>query len=177
MLRKLIPLLLFLALTVLLVVGLQNADTKSIIDSPLIGKPTPDFALTDMHSGAVITPDTLRGQAYLLNVWASWCPECQVEHSVITAIADTDEIPVVGLNYKDADANARRWLSQFGNPYDLILVDLDGRVAIEFGVYGAPETFLVDAGGIIRFKQTGALHRDVWENQIRPLLASQPSEQ
>lgn len=173
MLRKIIPLIVFLGLTALLIVGLQNADTKSIIDSPLIGKPAPDFALADMYSGRVITPETFKGQAYLLNVWASWCPECRVEHGIITDIAESGDIPVIGLNYKDADADAKRWLNQFGNPYELILVDLDGRVGIEFGVYGAPETFLIDANGIVRFKQTGALTRTLWEDHIRPLVTRQ----
>jgi len=175
-LNRILPVALFMALCVLLFAGLRMADQKDIIPSPLIGKPAPAFALSTLDGDQVIRRDDLLGQAYLLNVWASWCPGCRVEHEQITAIADSGLIPVIGLNYKDAEADARRWLNQFGNPYQQILVDADGKVGIDFGVYGAPETFLVDAAGIIRFKQVGILDQRTWETQMLPLLQTLPDQ-
>jgi len=167
----------FMALCVLLFVGLRMADQKDIIPSPLIGKPAPEFALSTLDGDQLIRRDDLLGQPYLLNVWASWCPGCRVEHEQITAIAESGLLPVIGLNYKDAEDDARRWLNQFGNPYQQILVDADGKVGIDFGVYGAPETFLVDADGIIRFKQVGILDQRTWETSLRPLIQSLPGDE
>lgn len=175
MLNRILPVTVFIALCVLLFVGLRMADQKDIIPSPLIGKPAPKFALSTLDGDRVIRREDLLGQAYLLNVWASWCPGCRVEHEQITAIAESGLLPVIGLNYKDAEADARRWLNQFGNPYQLILVDADGKIGIDFGVYGAPETFLVDADGIIRFKQVGILDQRTWETSLRPLIQSLPT--
>lgn len=172
MLNRILPVVVFMALCVLLFFGLRMADQKDIIPSPLIGKPAPEFALTTLDGDRVIHRDDLLGQPYLLNVWASWCPGCRVEHEQITAIAESGLLPVIGLNYKDAEDDARRWLNQFGNPYQQILVDADGKVGIDFGVYGAPETFLVDAAGIIRFKQVGILDQRTWETSLRPLIQS-----
>ncbi len=172
MFKRILPVVVFMALCVLLFVGLRMADQKDIIPSPLIGRPAPAFVLPTLDGDRQLRRNDLLGQPYLLNVWASWCPGCRVEHEQITAIAASGLVPVIGLNYKDAEADARRWLDQFGNPYRQILVDADGKVGIDFGVYGAPETFLVDADGIIRFKQVGILDQRTWETQLRPLLQS-----
>ncbi|MBU1187697.1 MAG: DsbE family thiol:disulfide interchange protein [Gammaproteobacteria bacterium] len=177
MLNRILPVAVFMALCVLLFVGLRMADQKDIIPSPLIGKPAPEFALSTLDGDQLIRRDDLLGQPYLLNVWASWCPGCRVEHEQITAIAESGLLPVIGLNYKDAEDDARRWLNQFGNPYQQILVDADGKVGIDFGVYGAPETFLVDADGIIRFKQVGILDQRTWETSLRPLIQSLPGDE
>ncbi|GAB4116381.1 MAG: DsbE family thiol:disulfide interchange protein [Wenzhouxiangellaceae bacterium] len=177
MLNRILPVAAFMALCVLLFVGLRMADQKDIIPSPLIGKPAPEFALSTLDGDQLIRRDDLLGQPYLLNVWASWCPGCRVEHEQITAIAESGLLPVIGLNYKDAEDDARRWLNQFGNPYQQILVDADGKVGIDFGVYGAPETFLVDADGIIRFKQVGILDQRTWETSLRPLIQSLPGDE
>jgi len=171
-LNRVLPIAAFIALCVLLFAGLRMADQKDIIPSPLIGKPAPAFSLPTLDGAQVIQRDDLLGQPYLLNVWASWCPGCRVEHEQITAIAETGLVPVIGLNYKDAGNDARRWLDQFGNPYQQIIVDADGKVGIDFGVYGAPETFLVDADGIIRFKQVGILDERTWETRLLPLIQS-----
>ena len=172
MLNRVLPVILFIALCVLLFAGLRMADRKDVIPSPLIGKSAPAFKLPTLDGEQMVSRDDLLGQAYLLNVWASWCPGCRVEHDQITAIAASGLLPVIGLNYKDAEADARRWLNQFGNPYAQIIVDADGKVGIDFGVYGAPETFLVDADGIIRFKQVGILDQRTWDTQLLPLIQS-----
>ena len=176
MLRKVIPLILFAGLTALLIMGLQQADQKNIIDSPLIGKPAPKFNLIELNTQAQVQSSDLQGQPYLLNVWASWCPGCQTEHNVISTIATSNEVTVIGLNYKDDPADAKRWLQQFGDPYAMILVDTNGRTGIEYGVYGAPETFLIDANGTIIFKHVGILTNNVWQQQILPLLKNGSSD-
>lgn len=173
MIRRFWPLLAFALLAVLLFVGVRmNAgrDT-SAIPSPLIGKPAPAFSLPllDDPAHAVANSDLL-GQPYLLNVWGSWCPACRIEHPVITRIAEARLVRVVGYNYKDAPEDAQRWLQQFGNPYALNIADEEGRAALDWGIYGAPETFLVDAKGIVRWKHVGPVDDAVVENQLKPAL-------
>ncbi len=172
MLNRVLPVIVFIALCVLLFAGLRMADRKDIIPSPLIGKPAPQFNLPTLDGEHMVQRDDLLGRAYLLNVWASWCPGCRVEHEQIASIAESGLLPVIGLNYKDAEADAKRWLNQFGDPYEQIIVDADGKVGIDFGVYGAPETFLVDADGTIQFKQVGILDQRTWETKLRPLIES-----
>ncbi len=160
------PLILLIALGVLLASNLGK-DPK-IVPSPLIGKTAPRFNTVDLLSGAVISTETLRGQAYVLNVWASWCAVCQIEHPVFNAYAQTPgALPVVGLNYKDAPDDAKRWLAQLGNPYRQIAVDADGKIGLDLGVYGAPETYFIDRNGIIRFKQIGEMTRAVLAEQTQ----------
>ena len=166
--KALIPLIIFLSLVVLLYNGLGK-NTR-LIPSALIGKPVPQFSVPSLITNQVINNETLIGQMYLLNVWASWCPNCRVEHPMITEFARQKIIPVYGLNYKDENTAANQWLQQFGNPYTDILVDIDGLVGIDFGVYGAPETFLVDANGIIRHKIVGELNPQNLRNEILPLI-------
>jgi cytochrome c biogenesis protein CcmG/thiol:disulfide interchange protein DsbE len=174
MIRRLLPLVAFGALALLLFVGVRmNAgrDT-SAIPSPLIGKPVPAFSLPVLGDPKrMITNADLRGKPVLINVWGSWCPTCRDEHPQITALARSGKVRVLGYNYKDAPEDAQRWLQQFGDPFELVIADEDGRAALDWGIYGAPETFLVDAGGVIRWKTVGPVTEDVIHDQIEPALA------
>jgi len=172
---RLLPLLAFIGLALLLFIGVRMNSGKdnSAIPSPLIGKSAPQFVLPVLNKPEVmVKTDDLKGLPYLLNVWGSWCPACQVEHPVITRLAESGKIRVIGYNYKDEAEAANKWLQQFGNPYDLILFDEAGRVALDWGIYGAPETFLVDAGGIVRWKHVGPITPEIIEQEILPLLES-----
>ena len=169
MIGRLLPVVLFIALGVLLAVGLKIADKKTEIPSPLIGKPVPQFSLPLLGQEEVmVTQDDLIGTPFLLNVWASWCVTCRVEHPVIEDIAESGLIRVVGLNYRDETADAQAWLARFGNPYEINIADITGRTAIDFGVYAAPESFLVDPSGNIVFKQIGAVTPEIVEQEIVP---------
>jgi len=173
MFNRLLPLALFVGLAALLFVGVQMTRTRdpNAIPSPLIDRPAPAFALPALHEPTkTLRNADLLGEPYLLNVWGSWCPACRVEHPLIDRIARSGLVRVIGFNYKDERDDALRWLKQFGDPYQQILVDLDGRAAIEWGIYGAPETFLVDADGIIRYKHVGPMTPDIVEREIRPRL-------
>ncbi len=164
-----IPLIVFVALGVLLWFGL-SLDPKKI-PSPLVGKPLPAFSLSTLHEPKkTITPESLRGRVYLLNVWASWCVACRQEHPVLNELARQKTVPIVGLNYKDKREDALAWLAQLGNPYEFSLVDADGRVGIDLGVYGVPETFVVDKTGVIRYKQIGPMTEQVWIEKLLPLI-------
>jgi len=163
----------FLALVGLLFYGVLVSDRadREALPSPLIGKPAPEFSLPVLHEpGRLVTSQELRGQPYLLNVWGSWCPGCRIEHPVITRFAETRRVRVIGYNWKDEHDDALRWLEQFGNPYWLVLVDYDGRKAIDWGIYGAPETFLVDAEGVIRWKHVGPVDDEVIAGSLLPAL-------
>ncbi len=169
MIGRLIPVAIFLALGVLLAVGLKIADHKSEIPSPLIGKPMPEFNLPVLgQPDVMVSHEELIGTPFLLNVWASWCVTCRVEHPVIEELARSGLIRVVGLNYRDEEADAKAWLARFGNPYELNIADITGRTAIDFGVYAAPESFLVDPEGKIVFKQIGAVTPEVIQEEIAP---------
>ncbi|MEX2479561.1 MAG: DsbE family thiol:disulfide interchange protein [Gammaproteobacteria bacterium] len=169
--RFLIPLALFVIVVGFLTVGLER-DPR-LVPSPLIGKPLPAFEL-----GSLAAPDTaltrhdLDGEIYLLNVWASWCAACRDEHPLLVELARQGTVPLIGLNYKDELDDARRWLIERGDPYRLSLHDQSGQLGLDLGVYGVPETFLVDAGGIIRYKHIGPLTADVLSRDILPLLAA-----
>ena len=173
MIKRLLPLLAFIALAVLLGAGVLRNSGKdtSAIPSPLVGKPAPEFSLPVLgEPGRVVSKADLLGQAYLLNVWGSWCPACRDEHPVITELARRDDIRVIGYDYKDTPEDAQRWLAQVGNPYALILEDAEGKAALDWGIYGAPETFLVDAQGVIRWKFVGPLTPEVVREQLEPAL-------
>ena len=168
-----LPLAVFAALAVLLAAGvwMSRKPDRDALPSPLIGKPAPAFALPVLHEPArTVRLQDLRGQPFLLNVWGSWCVECRVEHPVLTRFAETRRVRVVGYNWKDEPADALRWLAQFGNPYWVVLSDVEGRAAIDWGIYGAPETFMVDADGIIRWKHVGPLDDGVIADELEPLL-------
>ncbi len=168
--RFLLPAGIFAALVALLFVGIQRAPNKSVIASPLIGKPAPQFELPVLGSAETFASESMRGRWYLLNVWGTWCAECRREHDMLLEIASRGEVPIVGLNWKDDPAAAQQWLQQLGNPYVIIPADREGRVAIDWGVYGAPETFLVDDRGIVRYKHVGALHPLAWESEFLPRI-------
>jgi cytochrome c biogenesis protein CcmG/thiol:disulfide interchange protein DsbE len=173
--RRAWPLLAFGVLALLLAVGVRmHAGTDSTaIDSPLIGRPAPDFSLPVLGDPTRrIGNRDLLGEPFLLNVWGSWCPNCQVEHPVVSALARSGKVRIIGYNYKDEPADAQRWLDQLGNPYYANIVDADGRAALDWGIYGAPETFLVDARGIVRWKYVGPLTPEVVAQDILPTLES-----
>ena len=168
-LRFLIPLAIFLGLVWFLAAGLQ-LDPKEV-PSPLINKPAPQFQLTRLDDAArTIRRDDLLGKVWVLNVWASWCVACREEHPLLVEFARKKLVPIYGLNYKDGRNAGLQWLARFGNPYEASLFDSDGRVGIDWGVYGVPETFLIDKQGVIRFKQIGPLTPEVIRTQLEPLV-------
>jgi cytochrome c biogenesis protein CcmG/thiol:disulfide interchange protein DsbE len=165
----LLPLAAFLVLVVFLMRGLSLNPRE--VPSPLIGKAAPDFKLDRLAEPAQsFTPAELRGEVWMLNVWASWCVACRVEHPLLVQLAKGGTVPIVGLNYKDKPEAASGWLAQWGNPYTLSVKDSDGRVGIDYGVYGVPETFVIDKAGLIRFKQIGPITEDVWQKKMLPLI-------
>ena len=169
-LRYLLPLAVFLAVAFFLWRGL--ALNPRDVPSPLIGKKVPQFRVPLLNDTSKSLSDAdLRGKVYLLNVWGSWCVSCREEHPVLVELSKRGSIPLYGLNWKDRQPDALQWLARYGDPYIASGVDLDGRVAIDFGVYGAPETYLVDREGVIRFKQTGPLTWQIIEQKIMPLMA------
>jgi cytochrome c biogenesis protein CcmG, thiol:disulfide interchange protein DsbE len=169
MLRYRIPLVLFVTLLILLGIGL-NLDPRTV-PSPLVGKPAPEFNLPRLHAlDQSVTPNDFKGKVWVLNVWASWCASCRVEHPVLNQWAQSDHVLLVGLNYKDQSPDALRWLQQLGNPYAVSLVDADGRVGIDWGVYGVPETFVIDKRGTIRYKHIGPVSPEDVEQTLRPLI-------
>ena len=174
--RDFLPLGIFVALVVLLAVGLTL--NPRLVPSPLIDKPAPNFDLPSvMNPEQRISKKDLEGKVSLVNVWASWCVSCRAEHPLFMQIARSGVVPVYGINYKDERADALRWLEAFGNPYKESAWDLDGRVGIEWGVYGTPETFLVDQQGVIRYKQIGPMTVEDLENKILPLIRKLRGEQ
>lgn len=171
--QRWLPLLAFATLAVLLFAGVRLSGQRdpNALPSPLVGRQAPAFALPDFRNPErIVTNADLLGAPYLLNVWGSWCPTCRYEHPIITEIAEQGLVKVVGYNYKDEPEDARRWLQQFGDPYALIIVDRDGRRAIDWGIYGAPETFLVDARGKVIFKHAGPVTWDIVREKLVPLL-------
>jgi cytochrome c biogenesis protein CcmG/thiol:disulfide interchange protein DsbE len=168
--RYLLPLAIFLLIVFFLWRGLGL--NPRAVPSPLIGKPAPAFTVPLLSDPSqTLSAKELRGQVYLLNVWGSWCVSCREEHPMLVELAQRKRIPLYGLNWKDKHEDAVAWLERFGDPYVASGVDREGRVAIDFGVYGAPETYLIDREGVIRFKHTGPLTRAVIEEQILPLAA------
>jgi len=169
MIRFLIPAFIFLVLTGFLFVGLYK--DPSLVPSPLIGKPIPTFAASTLRDPAkIMTNKDIQGDYALVNVWATWCAACKQEHSALVFLANKLQVPIYGLNYKDDRASALNWLQQYGDPYVANIFDENGRIGIDFGVYGAPETFLVDSSGIIRHKLVGIMTPDVWEQQFVPKI-------
>lgn len=168
-LRYLVPLAIFLVLAGFLFRGL-SLDPK-LVPSPLVGKPMPAFSLTRLKDPAATISDAdIRGKVSILNIWATWCTSCRAEHEVLLQLAQTNKVNIYGLNYKDERAAAQRWLQQLGDPYVANAFDVDGRVGIDWGVYGAPETFIIDRQGIIRHKHVGPLTVDILNGQILPLI-------
>jgi len=164
-----IPLALFAALAIFLAIGLTHDPRE--VPSPFIGRAAPAFKVARLHEPQVtFAPEEMRGKVWLLNVWASWCVSCRVEHPLLVELAKTNIVPVIGLAYKDKPEDGLAWLASNGDPYTLSIVDRDGRVGIDFGVYGVPETFVIDKDGIIRYKQIGPLTADALKQTILPLV-------
>ena len=180
----------FAALVVLLAVGL-NLNPRDV-PSPLVGKPAPAFTLQQLaEPEKTLSPKDMQGKVWLFNVWASWCVSCRQEHPILVEFSKKADVPLIGLNYKEvrgdggfdmskmpaddekklAFQRANQWLAQHGNPYKLTVMDLDGRVGIDYGVYGVPETYVIDKAGVIRMKHTGPITPEVLDKKIRPLLA------
>ena len=171
MLKYLVPLAVFAVLGVFLWQGLDR--NPSYVPSPLIGKPAPAFKLPSLEDSAFAVDSTeLRGRPYVLNVWGTWCVGCREEHEVLVRIAERRLVPIIGLNWKDNRDTARQWLAEFGNPYAVVAEDSEGRVAIDWGVYGAPETFLVGSDGVVLYKHVAPMTLDVWEKEFVPRLAA-----
>jgi cytochrome c biogenesis protein CcmG/thiol:disulfide interchange protein DsbE len=167
--RLLVPLAVFGIIVAFLFVGLGLNPRE--VPSPLIGKPAPGFQLAQLHTPEKpFTQKDMLGQVWLLNVWASWCVSCRDEHPLLVDLAKKKEVTLVGLNYKDKPDEAKAWLKQFGDPYRLSVSDMDGRVGIDYGVYGVPETFVIDKQGVIRYKQIGPITPAALEKKILPLV-------
>ena len=164
-----IPLALFVALAIFLAIGLTRDPRE--VPSPFIGRAAPGFKLERLHEPqATFGPEEMRGKVWLLNVWASWCVSCRVEHPLLVDLAKSKTVPIVGLDYKDKRDDGLRWLDRMGNPYALSAFDVDGRVGIDYGVYGVPETFVIDKQGVIRYKQIGPITPEALERTILPLV-------
>ncbi len=168
-LRFLLPLAVFIGIVVFLWLGLSLNPRE--IPSPLVDKPAPEFRLAQLNApDKTLSTADMKGQVWLLNVWASWCVSCRVEHPLLNELAKANIVPVIGLNYKDKVAEGRAWLVQHGDPYKLSVVDADGRVGIDWGVYGVPETFVIDKNGVIRYKHIGPVTAESLEKKIIPLV-------
>jgi len=166
--RFLVPLAVFVLLVGFLAAGLTLNPRE--VPSPLVGKAAPAFDLPLLNEpDKRFVPSDMRGKVWLLNVWASWCVSCRDEHPVLVGLSRKGVLPILGLNYKDKGDEAQRWLKQFGDPYQFSVVDADGRTGIDYGVYGVPETYLIDAEGVIRFKQIGPLTPAILEQKVLPL--------
>jgi cytochrome c biogenesis protein CcmG/thiol:disulfide interchange protein DsbE len=167
--KRFLPLGIFVILVGFLGIGLTLNPRE--VPSPLINKPLPQFKLAVLSQpDKTIAAQDLAGQVWLLNVWASWCVACRIEHPVLVELAKTNQVPIYGLNYKDKSPAATAWLANFGNPYVQSLVDADGLVGIDLGVYGVPETFVVDKQGVIRYKQIGPVTPEALRDTILPLV-------
>jgi cytochrome c biogenesis protein CcmG/thiol:disulfide interchange protein DsbE len=168
-LKFVIPLLLFVVLGLFLFVGLFR--DPSMVPSPLIGKPAPQFTLPSLQDASYpVDSKELLGQPWLLNVWGTWCGGCRQEHDTLLAIAAQRVVPMVGLNWKDDDKLARKWLAELGNPYAVVAVDQEGRTAIDWGVYGAPETFLIGPDGTVLYKHIAPMTMDIWNREFLPRI-------
>ncbi len=186
--KVLIPLVFFIGLVVFLAVGLQRDPRE--IPSPLINKPAPDFSLFTLAGDAKFSPSDMKGKVWMFNVWATWCVSCREEHPVLVAFAEKHQVPIVGLSYKEiqpqdeaykapfetklqlARERSQVWLKRHGNPYVTSVMDLDGRVGIQYGVYGVPETYVIDKEGVIRFKRVGVVTPELLADKILPLIAA-----
>lgn len=167
--RFLFPLIIFVVLVGFLAVGLRLKPRE--VPSPFIGKPAPGFALSQLHQAdRNFSPADMQGQVWLLNVWASWCVSCRQEHHVLMELANHRVAPIIGLDYKDQRDAAIKWLTEQGDPYRLSILDSEGKVGIDYGVYGVPETFVIDKAGIVRMKHIGPLTQSVVSEKIIPLL-------
>ncbi|MGE0188640.1 MAG: DsbE family thiol:disulfide interchange protein [Steroidobacteraceae bacterium] len=172
--RALVPISIFAVLVGFFMVGLKRDPT--LVPSPLIGKPAPAYSLPKVEDPTIMVSNTdLLGKQHLVNVWATWCGGCRQEHPVLLAIAKQNVVPMVGIDWKDEMPLAQQWLQQLGNPYVATAFDQEGRVAIDFGVYGAPETFLVDERGVVLYKHVGIMTLDIWQQEFLPIINGKTS--
>ncbi len=169
--KFIIPFALFLVLGAFLYVGLQR--DPSYVPSPLIGKQAPEFSLPSLQDAAYpVASSDLKGKAWVLNVWGTWCGGCRQEHGVLMEIAKQNAVPLIGLDWKDDSAAAQQWLRDLGNPYAAVASDAVGRVAIDWGVYGAPETFLIGPDGTVLYKHIAPMTLEVWAKEFLPRIAA-----
>lgn len=167
--RYLLPLGIFFVLVWFLFKGLSLNPRE--VPSPLVNRPVPNFTLPKLHApDQKLSASDLKGQVWMLNVWGSWCVSCRIEHPLLNELAKNNIVPIYGLNWKDRREDAIGWLNKFGDPYLASIADVDGRVAIDFGVYGAPETFIIDKEGIIRHKHIGPITAEALQKEILPLI-------
>ena len=167
--KKLYPLAIFAVLVIFLGIGLTK--DPHLVPSPLINKAIPEFTLPQLKdTQQVLGSSDLRGQVVLLNVWASWCVACRAEHPLLLELAKSGTVPIYGLNYKDQREDALRWLDYYGDPYQISIQDMEGKAGIDFGVYGVPETFLIDKDGVIRYKQIGPITEEVLNKVLMPII-------
>src|SRR5689334_4090112 len=172
--RFILPLSIFALLAIVLGVAVKHSPEKGIIPSPLIGKTAPQFTLPVLtDTTRTFRSEDLKGRWYVLNVWGTWCFECRAEHDALLEIKKMGQVPLIGLDWKDEDPQALQWLSELGNPYDVVAADREGRIAIDWGVYGAPETFLVNPQGVVVHKYVGPMTLEVWQTQFLPRLPPQ----
>jgi len=170
-----IPLLVFLLLAAFFFRGLSLDPTR--MPSALIDQPMPAFSLTTvLDTQRLVTQDVFKGQVSLLNVWATWCISCRVEHAYLVKLAASG-VPIYGVNYKDETSKAQQWLKDLNNPYVLSVVDSDGRLGIDLGVFGAPETYIIDKRGVIRYKHVGVLDERVWREKVEPVIKTLQSQE
>ncbi len=175
--RFIIPLVVFGAVVIVLAVGIINSRTVGVIQSPLIGKHAPAWSLPVLDEpGRTFGSKDLAGKWYVLNVWGSWCFACKDEHAELLKISRSSSVPLIGIDWRDDDADARNYLSNLGNPYATVTTDRDGHVILDWGVYGAPETFLVNPDGVVVFKQIGAMTPDIWKKEFAARLPAALAE-
>jgi len=167
--KTLIPLVVFVVLVIFLAIGLTRDPRE--IPSPLIDKPAPAFTAPVLNGGGMqFSNKDMLGKVWLLNTWASWCVACRQEHPLMVELSKAKILPIIGLDYKDKDELGTQWLERYGNPYDVSMADRDGRIGMDFGVYGVPESFLIDKTGIIRYKQIGPFTEADIANKLLPLV-------
>jgi cytochrome c biogenesis protein CcmG/thiol:disulfide interchange protein DsbE len=170
--RFLLPLAGFVLLAVVLALGLKHAPEKGVVVSPLVGKPAPEFNLPRLEDPSkTVSSGDLRGRWYLFNVWGTWCVTCRAEHGTLLKAARSGVVRIIGMDWRDEDADAQQWLSKLGNPYELVVTDHDGRGAVDWGVTMAPESFLVNPQGVIVYKCSGEVTDTVWEKEILPRIS------
>lgn len=169
--RFLLPLGIFALLAIVLAAGIKHSPQKGTLPSALIGKAAPEFTLPVLtDSNRTLRSSDLKGRWYVFNVWGTWCGGCRDEHAALLEIRKLAQVPLIGLDWRDEDPRALQWLSELGNPYEVVAVDREGRTAIDWGVYGAPETFLVDPRGIVVYKYIGPLSLAAWQTEFVPRL-------
>ncbi|HKY92381.1 MAG TPA: DsbE family thiol:disulfide interchange protein [Nevskiaceae bacterium] len=166
--RFAIPVVVLVLLLVVLRIGLKHDPRE--VPSPLIGKPAPAFSLPVLDADRTLSLESLKGRTVLVNFFASWCAGCQVEHPLLLKLARRDQVPIVGMDYKDEPADGREWLARRGNPYETVAIDRQGAVGLDWGVYGVPETYVVGPDGTILYKHIGPVTEEAWRDRIAPLM-------